>query len=359
MLRVVFTLDYEIHGSGMGSPWQLMVEPTERMLEQFDRYGAKLTIMVDVAELFQFKQYFDRTGQDKYWSQAIEAQLRRAISLGHDVQLHIHSGYLNASLHDGVWRQDYADYDLARLGYERLVEIIGEGKRYLETLLRPVRPDYECMAFRAANWSIHPSKDVANALIATGIKLDTSVFKHGFSDGLVKFDYREAYSDLVPWPASTDDLCKADVTSQLFEFPIYCEQQPLWTFLTPNRVYRVVEQWKNPLPPPPQDPNVVRNESNYASRFRRLARKLVDRHPWKMDFNQCTGKQLVGGLQRADDRYGKFCGELPFVLIGHSKTFTRMNEASLQPFLKYVHEHSEKYVFGTFRDFDLEQYRVR
>ena len=60
--RVIFTLDYEIHGNGHGSPRDLMVEPTERMMAQFDRHGAKLTVMADVAEILRFKRHLEEAG---------------------------------------------------------------------------------------------------------------------------------------------------------------------------------------------------------------------------------------------------------------------------------------------------------
>ena len=49
---------------------------------------------------------------------------------------------------------------------------------------------------------------------------------------------------------------------------------------------------------------------------------------------------------------------LPFVLIGHSKTFTRYNERMLAPFLAFVAKHPDRFRFGTFRDFDPEAYRA-
>ena len=51
MLKPIFTLDYEIHGNGDGCPYALMVEPTDRLLRLFEGFGAKLTIMADVAEI--------------------------------------------------------------------------------------------------------------------------------------------------------------------------------------------------------------------------------------------------------------------------------------------------------------------
>src|SRR5215475_14011800 len=120
MLKAVFTLDYEIHGNGDGCPHALMVEPTQRMLDQFDRYGAKLTIMADVAEILKFKEYKERTGRDDYHYDAIANQLKDAVKRGHDVQLHLHASYFNARHEDGRWIQDWSEYNFASLPLERL-----------------------------------------------------------------------------------------------------------------------------------------------------------------------------------------------------------------------------------------------
>lgn len=354
MFKVLFTSDYEIHGSGMGSPRELVVDPTTRMLDQLDRYGAKLTIMADTGELSKFKEYEERTGDDRFHWRAIDAQLQRAVRTGHDVQLHIHSSYSNATWDDekGYWRQDWSEYDLASLPYERLRELIRSGKTLLEETCRKAKPDYECFAFRAANWSMHPSPNIVRALVDEGFRIDTSVWKHGRYDDLVKFDYTSAHDALVPWPVDASDVCRRDPAGRLFEFPIYTEQQPLWVFLTANRVYRVIAQRLNPLPDAEPSGGGAGRRS-----LRQKLKKLVSRHPWKMDFNQCTGRQLVEGLLRVEERYGHRELPLPFVLIGHSKTFTRHNERSLRPFLDFVAAHPDRFAWATFADFDPEKYR--
>lgn len=367
MYKVLFTSDYEIHGSGMGSPAELIVEPTTRMLDQFDRYGAKLTIMADAGEISKFKEYAETHGNDRFHYQDIKAQLERAVGTGHDVQLHLHSSYFNAAFNEdkGYWEQDYAEYDLASLSHERLSELIRKGKALLEEMVRGKHPDYECFAFRAANWSMHPSPNIVKALLDNGIRIDTSVWKFGRYDDLVKFDYTNAHSDLVPWPVDPRDVCKRDPSGELFEFPIYTERAPLWVFLTPNRVYRVIAQRLNPLPNPDAvaDPmagggGVGGGQGSLPAKLAKKVGMLFRRHPWKMDFNQCTGKQLIAGLERVERRYGHPDEPLPFVLIGHSKTFTRHNERSLRPFLEYVSAHPDRFSWGTFRDFDVERYRA-
>jgi hypothetical protein len=47
------------------------------------------------------------------------------------------------------------------------------------------------------------------------------------------------------------------------------------------------------------------------------------------------------------------------VLIGHSKLFTRFNERSLEPFLRFVAERSDRFRFGTFGQLDLDGVRAQ
>lgn len=347
MLKSIFTLDYEIHGNGDGCPFELMVEPTRRMLDQFDRYGAKLTIMADVAEILKFKEYKEQFGRDDYHYEAIAAQLRDAIQRGHDVQLHLHASYFNARFESGRWRQDWSEYNFAGLSLKRINEVVRIGKEYLENLLKPVVPKYECMAFRAANWSVSPSRNVIQALHGNGIRIETSVFKYGRREGIVSFDYSNAPSDLVPWRVADDDVCRRDDAGKLWEIPIYCERRWLGAFFTPNRVYRAMQTRSHRIAQRDQYASVAKAPAPVRRKPWSKLGKIVALHPWKADFNQCTGRQLIRALRRAEAKHGAKAKVLPFVLIGHSKIFTRLNERSLDPFLAYVRDHGDRFGFAT------------
>ena len=71
--RLLFTLDYEIHGNGDGKPLSLMVEPTLRLMNLLEEYGQRVTIMADVAEILAFKRYLNETGRDDF--HVIEGQV--------------------------------------------------------------------------------------------------------------------------------------------------------------------------------------------------------------------------------------------------------------------------------------------
>ena len=348
MIQVIFTLDYEIHGNGDGNPKRLMVEPTDRLLRLFDEYGAKLTIMADVAEILKFKEYKDQYGRDDYCYEEIINQLRDAIKRGHDVQLHLHSSYFNA-WHDGQrWVQDWSEYDFARLPYERMDWMVKVSKNYLETIIREINPTYRCIAFRAANWSVCPANNVARALINNGIKIDTSVFKYGQREGIVGFDYTHAHSQAEPWRVREDDFCVAGGGAELWEFPIYSENRWIGAFVTPNRLYRAIVEKAHSFPNLSEGKGDIRNK---ASKKCALVKWPLRKNAWKADFNQCGGYQLINALLRAEKRTedNEDKKDSLFLLIGHSKLFNFWNEFSLRSFLKVVRRHSTRFAFDMLR----------
>ncbi len=76
-----------------------------------------------------------------------------------------------------------------------------------------------------------------------------------------------------------------------------------------------------------------------------------------MDFNQCAGKQLIDGLKRAEKKYNHLNLDLPFVLIGHSKLFSKRNVETLRPFLEFVSNNRGRFSFGRFKNINLENFR--
>ena len=266
------------------------------------------------------------------------------------MQFHVHPAYFNATPADGGWRQDYGEYDVATLPYERIDEILRMGKAYLEDLLRPVDPDYRCIAFRAANWSMHPSPAIVRALVENGFLIDSSVFKGGRRQGMVHFDYRHAHSEVVPWPVDPDDVCRMKPGGQLLEIPIYSESRRIHHFASANRVYRAVQGRLHPLPSEGLALAGDGDGGSSASPLHKALGILRGHHAWKLDFNQCSGRQLVAGLERVAQRHDAPGRTLPVVLIGHSKTYNALNERTLEPFLAHVAARPDRFAFATFKD---------
>jgi hypothetical protein len=354
MFKIIFTLDYEIHGNGDGQPKDLLITPTNRILALFNKYDAKLTILADIAEILKFKEYKDNTGQDKFHYNKVVEQLQSAIKTGHDVQLHIHSSYMKSEYRNGKWEQCWDEYNLAKLPYKRIFEIIHICKSFLEQVLRDVKPDYKCNVFRAANWSMIPSANIVKALINNGIGIDTSVYKYGTSTGRVVYDYSDAYSDVLPWYVANDNVCKKDPDGKLLEVPIYCERRYFISFITFIRLFRMIRaklhKHKKTASSKTQDGNTI----NSMSKFRKIFELFLNKHPWKLDFNQATGRQLIKAVKRIEKKYDKSDIDLPIVLIGHSKSFIRYNNKTLKTFLEYC-KNNESIEFSVFNDIEMSK----
>jgi hypothetical protein len=353
MIEIIFTLDYEIHGNGDGSPYELMVEPTSRLINLFEKYGAKLTIMADVAEILKFREYKERVGRDDFHYDAIVGQLKDAIRRGHDVQLHLHCSYFNARFESGKWTQDWSEYNFAGLSEQRLNEVVRIGKDFLEEQLRPIDDSYRCDVFRAANWAVSPSQNVVRALIKNGFRIDSSVFKYGRREGIVSFDYSHAPSNLVPWKVDEKDICQRDQQGRLLEVPIYSERRWIGAFLGLLRLHRVWLSRHHRVAQSKTGNRIGAGSEPKRDRLARWFRLLSQRHAWKADFNQCSGRQLSRALERAAAVYCRSGERLPFVLIGHSKLFTRYNERSLERYLRYIKQRPERFQFKKFDSVDF------
>lgn len=333
--RLHFTLDYEIHGNGDGDPWMLMVEPTDRLMAVLEKYGQKLTIMADVAEILSFKRYFSETGVDKFHVTEIEAQLQDAIRRGHDVQLHIHSSWFRATWNGKKWDQFIDEYNMAALPLERIDEMVGQCVCYLEKLITPIKPDYKVWLFRAANWSMMPTENLYSVLVKHGITADTSVFKGGVQGGNVSFDYTDAFHNLLSYPASSaniNHLAPAGQKRVITEYPIYTEMRPFWAFLSPMRAFRMMRakfHRHKKSSPALQDMGKKNNRSLSVDSFFRKS-------PWKLDFNQATGSQLIAAMKRIRELRFSDRDAVDVVFIGHSKTFLPYNETSFEKFLKWA-----------------------
>lgn len=337
--NLIFTLDYEIHGNGDGDPWKLMVEPTGRLMALLEKYDRKLTIMADVAEILAFKRHFAKTGKDDFHVAEIESQLQDAIKRGHDVQLHVHSSWFNAKWDGKSWDQCIDEYNMAALPVERIDQMVGQCVGYLHDLLRRVKPDYKVWLFRAANWSMMPTESIYQVLLKHGITADTSVYKGGIQGGNVSYDYSEAYDCLLRYPADArniNHLAPSSQTGTITEYPIYTEMRPFWSFVSPIRIFRMVRAKFHRHKHSTASQGSKGSDINKSDNRHLSIKSFFRKSPWKMDFNQATGKQLIAAARRIKGTRVEDRDVVDVTLIGHSKSFLPYNETTLEEFLKWA-----------------------
>lgn len=309
MIGLVVTLDYEVYGTGAGDFQNQMIRPTAELLSLARELGIRVTIMVEAAEILALR----REPSFLPTVAAIECQLTEAIAAGHDVQLHLHPAWFKARYNRDQWELAFDEYGLPYLSESLVREYVSAGKQYLEGLGQRVRPDYECVAFRAGGWLVQPSGAIAAALTAAGISIDTSVFKGGHGTvGRYCVDFRAAPSAVFPWLADPEDMSRASGHGQLLEIPIFSRQVPAWSMLTPRRLglqRKLGTRSRHSCTP-----------GSSVARGQRL-RKLAWRYPKKFDYCRCSYPELMSLARRALSLTRDSPDPVPIVAIGHSTEF--------------------------------------
>lgn len=332
-IDLIFTLDYEIHGNGSGDFENWAYLPTSQMLDIFDAYGAKLTIMAEMGHYWAMKKY------KEFFSKEInlfELQLKNAVERGHDVQLHFHPQWIDAKFEDGSWHLDFSRKTIERLcyNYDEAYLYLKMGKDELQNLLTPVNPQYKCVCFRAGYFQMQPSESIIKAMEDVGFLSDSSVSKGiKANDKLRVLDYSSAVSKYRPWKISKHDVCKSDESGKIYEFPILTERHLISKII--NKISKLIIKNKKK--------NISEIISDLMSQFSK------GKHTEHIRLNSDWIKFI---LSKSWD-YADFCREdhldllkyvkmvisnceknndfsyVPIVFIGHSKDFFFSNHLSL------------------------------
>lgn len=332
---LIFTLDYEIHGNGSGEFKNWAYLPTSQMLNTFDNYGAKLTIMAEMGHYWAMKKLENIFHED---IALFESQLKDAIQRGHDVQLHFHPQWIDAKFEDGAWKLDFSLKSIGRLchNYEEAFFYLSKGKAELQELLTPVNPNYKCCCYRAGFLQMQPSEIMIKAMIDAGFKSDTSVSKGMKSkNALISQDYSSAFSNYRPWKINNSDICKRDDEGKIYEFPIFS------TYAGIND--KIIRRLKN-IPKRKKIDEVFSHFMETQGKWMATAdetgftfekfKRAVTKRWFYIDFCSRNHLDLTGDLKKAIStlKKNKDYNYIPLVLIGHSKDFFFANNLAM--FLK-------------------------
>lgn len=349
--RLILTVDTELPAGGVGDVRKHMIEPARRLLDVCEANGARLTIMVEMGELWAF----DRSPSYALgYSPAdeIREQLVDAVRRGHDVQLHLHPQWLDAYWDGRRWALDYAHYQLCDLPVRDAIAVLRRGREELNRLLKPHAADYECVAFRAGHWNTSPSVEYLAALEAAGLCADTSVFKGGrVRRRSVDFDYRAAHHAFRAWPACRDDINRADPDGSIIEIPIATREVSLAAMLSLKRL-RLACRYLREDRAIESQATCARAAAVPKPEFMHRLRRLFGRHPMKLDFCKLSAGQMLRMVEGfvAQCEIEAPTEPVPLVAIGHSKQLGA--ERDLDAFLRQARQRlGPRIAFSTLRHF--------
>jgi hypothetical protein len=249
-VNYILTFDYELFGSGKGSVKKHLVDPTNKILKNLDKSGTKVTFFVEqleVAALINLKNEYPQYSREYIDAELLEQQLFNIVDQGHDIQLHLHPQWYGAKYVNGVWQLNFAwwrfsalPYRASKEGVPGKYELIKEGKEWLEGLIRKIKPDYQCVAFRAGGYNVGADKSSVDALLNNDIELDSSVCPGYFSNSsLSKYDYTAVDHTLTFWRASESLLLKSsnENKASCLQLPLITVRSTLIEKLSLARIY--------------------------------------------------------------------------------------------------------------------------
>lgn len=216
-LEIVISMDYETFDTndsllsrGNDIDWcKDLIDPANKFVKLLEEVGAKLTIMWDTVEYFWLKD----NGFDDI-TLAIETQLKKFISDGHDVQLHLHPSWKYVERKNGRWIWTNPAETVSRLLPEDLDELVKRSVETMHSLFRPINPGYSVRGFRGRGYEVEPFRSVAPILKKYGIRADSSL--HG----------------VAQYPVNSFNLAKEVglPEADFLEYPIYRPDRKRWDF---------------------------------------------------------------------------------------------------------------------------------
>jgi hypothetical protein len=222
-MNIFVTFDYELcFGTRTGTAEKCILEPTHKLIDLAKQHQAHFTFFVDVLYLMKLKEYaFIKALKEEL--EAVQDQIKALIKAGHDVQLHLHTHWINASYETGKWTLDYSRYRIHTFSDREIEGIVDDSVRFLEELT-----EKRVFAFRAGGWCLQPFDKLKNAFLKKGIWLDSTVFYKGYNKTPTNlFDFRTS-SDLDIWKFD-DDPMQVVEHGTFTELPISsCAVSPLF-----------------------------------------------------------------------------------------------------------------------------------
>ena len=239
-MKYILTFDYELFGSGKGDVLKHLVAPTDKMLETMQRLGIRATFFIEYLELEAIFKEAD-SGNPLFIDDAkhIKAQLERMVSLGHDLQLHLHPQWYQAQYRQGQWQLNFDWWRFSALPYRTSadgtpgqLDLLLAGKAFLEALIQPLNSEYRCHAFRAGGYNVGFNPQSVKALSAAGFDTESSLCPGFYANkALCQYDYTDCDSFLPhPMPGS-------DEPTQVIEYPLLTLRSSLPEKISLARLY--------------------------------------------------------------------------------------------------------------------------
>ncbi|MFT3737281.1 MAG: hypothetical protein QM786_00825 [Breznakibacter sp.] len=236
MKTFVLTVELELFfGSDSGTVENSLVRPMRKLLDIIQSREMKITVFWDVMHYYRLCQLAPEVPDLALDKELIENQIRQLVEQGHDIQMHLHPHWLDASWDGYKWIFDYKRYTIQSLEKREdptdpntILGCVTVARQTIENLCKEVDPSYKLRAFRAGSNSTIPFDTLGEALRNNHIFIDSSAAKGLLrSNSLAPVDYTWM-PDIQYYPFGESPIM-FDSNGEFWEFPIETVPFPFYT----------------------------------------------------------------------------------------------------------------------------------
>ena len=323
-IGLILSNDWELFGDGSGDYFEIQHQPLEALLQTAKDHGAKISVMAETAQQWAHLDLSNQYAWAKEISEAWISILQNTLRHGSDVQLNIHPQWLNAKYSDATnqWVLNSADVSIANRPQEELEKLLGKGKAYLESILKPVDSNYACSTFRAGAFAIEPYARYLKALRKTGFHFDSSIVP-----GLTL----APFFNFQQYPCGTSSW---RIDDSILELPIHTIatwMPPILRRALPRSIFEAVafgtkaqdyswfetrDEFAIAKYPASKHTLMLQNTATFFDKFRS---KVINRSKFILDYDFLSADVFVSILKRKLKEHNKDDGVLIVTALGHAK----------------------------------------
>jgi hypothetical protein len=328
-IHLALTHDWELRGDGSGDIEQIQFAPLRKLLEIYEKFGARTTFLPDLMQQISFRRCISEHPELKSLAELWDEHVREAFRQGHDIQLHLHPQWLNAKYEHSRWQLN-GDWSILNYDRDTAYAMLAEGKEYLENLLRPIDQSYRCVAFRAGALAAAPSKHLFRSLADLGIYVDVSIAGGLFvSNQNLQLDYRNCEEVFLPfYPVMEDARRVSDKREDIVCVPLnhfYGSRRAVTrqNISLAQRELRRQSSKRSDLESPTETPDgsrLDRQPSRISLAYEKLILPAVKRKHFVSDtgrLNYPLMREMLASIRQRANVSG--LAQVPVVLTNHPK----------------------------------------
>ena len=216
-IRILLEDDNEILGNGLGHSMYRQYLPTVKYIEILKKHNAKSTFYVDIAHLLFLKK--NREFKDfNLQAHTIENLIKHGIKNQMEIQLHIHSQWVNAVIkNDEVFVTD--KWNIAQLTKEEQIILVKQCLDELKQIKSSYSDTTPLNSFKAGSWGMQPFENLYEIFKEAGIKVVMGPIK-GLKVDFLGINYMNLESDTFPFYCDKKDINRIGKDKDIVVLPM-------------------------------------------------------------------------------------------------------------------------------------------